>query len=110
MPVSWFDGVTLTLEVALSASTGASGVWDTGVWDTATWGPDVVWTDVTAYLRGIQTSRSFDRNLAAWQAGTASFVLANIDGRFSPSNMASPYVTGGITGVRPWRPVRFRAS
>jgi hypothetical protein len=35
-------------------------------------------------------------------------VLDNRDGRFSPTNLSGPYTSGGITQVRPWRPVRIR--
>jgi hypothetical protein len=32
-------------------------------------------------------------------------VLRNNDGRFSPHNLTGPYAVGGITGIRPWRPI-----
>jgi hypothetical protein len=139
--VTWFDqDLTLTLEVGLSGSTGTYGIWDVALFDTATWGPDVVWTDISAYVRhrgGVETRRRFARDVAAWDAGTMSVVLDNRDGRFSPANMSGPYVvgdaegllddngdpilddngdpildesSGGITEIRPWRPVRLRAT
>lgn len=104
------DGVTLLVEAALSAATGTYGAWDAGLWDAATWGPDDVWVDISPYLRSLNTSRRFGREVQTWEAGTATLVLDNNDGRFSPSNMDSPYVTAGVTGVRPWRPIRVRAS
>jgi hypothetical protein len=108
--VTWFDSVTITVEAALSAATGSYGAWDSAVWDTSTWGPDVVWTDISAYVMGWGSTRAFGREVQAWNAGTASLTLNNNDGRFSPSNLSGPYVTGGITGIRPWRPIRIRAS
>jgi hypothetical protein len=110
MSTLWFDGVTLTVEAALSASTGTYGAWDSAVWDTSTWGPDIVWTDITRWVRSFSTSRSFDRDIVAWAPGSATVVLDNRDGRFSPDNLSSPYVTAGVTGVRPWRPLRIRAT
>jgi hypothetical protein len=107
---AWFDGVSLTAEAALLAATGSYGVWDSSLWDTGTWGPDVAWVDISAYLRSLSTSRRFSRDIQVWEAGTAQAVLDDRDGRFSPSNMSSPYVTGGVTGIRPWRPVRYRAT
>jgi hypothetical protein len=105
-----FDGVTLTVEIAISADVGTYGVWDSGKWDTATWGPDVLWTDVTKWVRNIRTDRGFSREVQAWQAGTATLVLDNRDARFSPDNLSGPYVTAGVTGIRPRRPIRIRAT
>lgn len=110
MSVSWFDGVTVTVEAALSAATGTYGVWNSGKWDTATWGPDVVWTDISAYLRSVTTTRRFDRAVTSWQAGSATIVLDNRDGRFSPDNLSGPYVSAGVTAIRPWRPLRVRIT
>lgn len=111
MSVTGWDGlVTLTVEIALSAATGTYGAWDTGIWDSSTWGPDVVWTDVSGYVRSAHTERGFSRALQVWQAGTATVVLDNQDGRFSPTNLSGPYVTSGITEVRPLRPIRIRAT
>lgn len=110
MSNTWFDGVTLTVEAALSAATGTYGAWDSGLWDTATWGPDVVWTDITRWVRSFSTNRGFDRDVATWRAGSATVILDNRDGRFSPDNLSGPYVTSGVTGIRPWRPIRIRAT
>jgi hypothetical protein len=110
VPVSGWDGVTLTVEVALSAATSTYGLWDLGLWDTATWGPDVVWTDVSAYVRRVTTGRGFSRGVQTWQAGTAEIDLGNRDGRFSAANTSGPYASGGITAIRPLRPVRITAA
>lgn len=113
MAISWFggvDGVLLTVEAALSAATGSYGAWDAGKWDTATWGPDVTWTDISSYVRGLRSDRAFGRELSSWDPGTATVELSNRDGRFSPDNLTGPYVTAGVTGVRPWRPIRWRAT
>lgn len=104
------SGVTVTVEAALSAATATYGAWDTALWDAASWGPDVVWTDITDYVRSVNTDRRFDRAAQLWESGTATLVLDNRDARFSPANLAGPYVTAGVTGVRPWRPVRIRAT
>jgi hypothetical protein len=44
--------------------------------------------------------------------GSASFVLDNTKRYFSPSNLSasSPYVTGGISQIRPLRPMRWSAT
>lgn len=102
--------LTLYVEVAFAAGSGF-GVWDESVWDTGTWGPDTSWTDVSAYVmhqNGIKVDRAFSRDLEGWNPGTCSFTLDNTDGRFSPTNLSGPYVSAGVTEVRPWRPVRVR--
>src|SRR5437762_3240988 len=96
--------------MALSAATGTYGAWDTAIWDTSTWGPDVVWVDVTKYVRSFNTGIGRQRDTDYYAAGTAGLVLDNWDARFSPDNMSSPYVTAGVTGCRPWRPVRITVT
>src|SRR6266704_2302177 len=41
----------------LSTLPSGYGTWDTAVWNTSTWGPDVLWTDISAYVRSISTDR-----------------------------------------------------
>jgi hypothetical protein len=86
---------------------GAQGLLDTDeLADTDTW------TDITPYVQSGTVSRPYTRQqgpLTFYQSGTASFVLNNGDGRFSPWNLAGPYVAAGATQVRPMIPVRVRA-
>lgn len=110
MSITWRDGVVITVEAALSAATGTYGAWNSGLWNTATWGPDVLWVDISAYVRSISTRRRFSRGVQVWEAGTATIVLDNRSGRFSPDNLSGPYVTTGVTQVRPWRPIRVKAT
>lgn len=110
MSVTTKYGLTYTVEVALSASTGSYGAWDSGLWDTATWGPDVVWTDVSQWVMSFSTRRRFSRDLQVWESGTANVPLNNQDARFNPNNLSGPYVSAGVTGIRPWRPIRIRCT
>lgn len=110
MPVTWFDDVAITVEAALSGDTGLYGAYDSGKYDTATYGPDVIWVDVSSKLRAVSSDRRFSREVQAWQPGTASAEFDNRDRRFSPSNLSGPYVTAGVTQVRPGRPFRWRAT
>lgn len=111
MSISWFDGtVTLTVEAAFSGATGSYGAWDAGLWDTATWGPDIAYVDISQYVRGFSTDRAFATEVRKWNAGSAAVVLSNRDGRFSADNLTGPYVTAGVTGIRPWRPIRISAT
>lgn len=115
MPFAWnggAEGVTLTVEAGLSAATGTYALFDVSLFDVGTFGPDAVWSDVSQYVRSIRSSRKFGREIAAWDVGTASFVLDNTKRYFSPSNLdpSSPYVTGGISQIRPLRPMRWSAT
>jgi len=103
-------GVTITVEAALSAATGSYGAWGTAVFGTSTWGPDEIWTDISSYVRTIATTRRLSRDAQSWEAGTATLILDNRDASFTAANLAGPYVTGGVTGIRPWRPIRIRAT
>jgi hypothetical protein len=72
-------------------------------------GPYVVsptWTDVTAYVRGMEISRgtSDDWNLIA--DGSANVVLSNRDRRFDPFNASGPY----FGNLLPRRQIRIRAT
>jgi hypothetical protein len=110
MPVRWFDNIELTVEAGLSAATGSYAAWDSSLWNTGTWGPDTIWTDISPYVRSINTQRRFARDLQQWETGSARVELKNSDGRFSPTNMSSPYITAGVSGVRPWRPIRIKVQ
>lgn len=108
--IGWGNAVTLTVEVAFSSATGSYGAWDAATFGSSTWGPDITWTDVTDWVMAAETDRGFARLQSRWEAGTGSLVLINRDGRFSPLNTSGPYASGGITGIRPWRPVRISAA
>ena len=110
MPITWFDGIPITVEAGLSSATGTYGTWDSSLWNTGTWGPDTVWTDISPWVKSIETRRRFERDLQAWASGEGTIVLKNDDGRFSPANLSGPYVVGGVTGIRPWRPIRIKVA
>jgi hypothetical protein len=70
------------------------------------------WTDVTAYVLGFTTTRPSSRvqgPLLQFEAGTASIMLDNSDGRFDPDNLSGPYVSGGVSQVHAMVPVRISA-
>ena len=49
------------------------------------------------------------RDTNKYNTGTATVVLSNIDGRFSPTNTGSPYRSGGSTTIGILRQIRIRA-
>jgi hypothetical protein len=71
------------------------------------------WTDISAYVQQGHTDRLTTRQqgpLTVFQGGNATFTLNNADGRFDPQNLSGPYVTGGVTQIRPMIPVRVRVT
>jgi hypothetical protein len=104
------SGVTLYVEAAFSAATGSYGVWDAGVWDTATWGPDLIWSDLSGDVLAITAELGRDRAFDHFRSGNDSIVLDNTSGDYSPQNTAGLYAALGVTGIRPWRPIRAYAT
>lgn len=105
------DYPTLTVEIGFSTVSSGSSTWATGTWNTAKWsGRDVVWTDVSDYVRAISTSRERNRDTDTFPVGTATVVLSNVDARFTPANTSGPYASGGVTKVVPKVPIRIRAT
>lgn len=72
-----------------------------------------VWTDVSDHvLEGLTFRRGASRSQGPfwrYEAGTASVTLDNLDGRFDPLNLSGPYVSGGLSEIRPNLPVRISA-
>jgi hypothetical protein len=83
-----------------------------GIWDSGLWAPDNVWTDVTPWLQSVSWQRGANRvegPVIRYDEGTATVVLFN-DGRFHPLNLSGPYVSAGVSQVRPMLPVRIRGA
>lgn len=97
----------LIVEIAIMSISTTSAIWDVSLWDSAIWGVGTSFSDVSAYTRSVETIRKFSQDFKAWTAGVATVVLDNMDGRFSPDNLTGPYTAGGITGIRPWCPIRI---
>lgn len=114
MTVQFLDAAsypTITVEIGFSTVSSGASTWSTGLWNTADWsGRDVVWTDVSAYVRTISTSRDKNRDVDQFQSGTAQVTFSNIDARFTPANTAGPYASGGVTKIVPRVPIRIRAA
>lgn len=100
----------VTVEAAFSAASGDGGVWDVSRWDEADWGPDVIWSDITEWLIRFDARAGRADPSGHYDAAESTVVADNDDGRFSPENASSPYYTAGVSGVRPWRPLRITAT
>lgn len=102
---------TVTVELGLSTVSSGSSVWGVGLWNNAKWsGRDVIWTDITQYVRRIDTNRENNRDTGGYPAGTATLTLSNADARFTPGNTSSPYASGGVSKIVPKVPIRIRAT
>lgn len=109
---------TLTVEIGFvnGASTSTYLQLDDaarGKLGTGTLGPDVVWTDVTAYLRSVTCRRGVSRvdgPVLRYEAGGCTIELDDSDRRFDPDSLSGPYVSAGVTQVTPMRAVRVRAT
>ncbi len=68
------------------------------------------WTDISAYVRSCDTNRPSSDETGRYSPGTATIVLDNRDGRFTPANLSGPYVSGGVSQVLPEIGVRLKAT
>jgi hypothetical protein len=117
MSVTGWGGVTLTVELGLSANPAdpnpppfGTGTWDLGTWGDATWGSGPIFTDITEYVLGLDMSSGFSYEMDKYQTGRVSMTLDNKDGRFSTDNSSSPYWLFGQTTLAPLRQIRVTAS
>jgi len=100
----------LTVEIGLVTTGATYGIWDTAIWDTTLWGFSETWTDISAYVERVATSRVFGRSLRVWSASSIDIGLNNQDGRFSPDNLTGPYVVAGLSSIRPGCGVRAKLT
>ena len=84
-----------------------------GVLDTSTLGTSVVWTDLGNDVISFSVNRPSTREqgpLWSFQAGTTTILLDNSNGDYDPDNLASPYVTNGVSQLVAMVPVRIRCT
>lgn len=89
-----FDGINVIVEIGFSTTAGSNTVPFGGLLS------DIVWTDVTTYVRGVSFSRGRSTELDSFQTGSAQIVLSNADRRFDPAYSSGPYF-GSLTPMRP---------
>lgn len=94
MTQSLFDDISVTVEIGFSTTAGINTVPLGGSI------ADIVWTDVTEYVRGVSFSRGRSTELESFQTGSAQIVLSNADRRFDPAYTSGPYY-GALTPMRP---------
>lgn len=94
------DGVVFTVEIGFSTTSGSNQVPLGGALT------DIVWTDVTSYVRDVSTKRGRNSELDEFSTGSAQLTLSNADRRFDSEYTSGPYY-GQLT---PGRPIRIRAQ
>lgn len=105
-----------TLRAEIAFATGANlDAWALGAGalaSTAVLGPaDIdVYTDVATDLRTLTIQRGKAREVDQYQVGIARIGLDNRSRDYDPLNLSGPYVSGGVTQVRPGRRCRILAT
>ena len=104
----------------LGVYVGFSRTLNTGAWSlgTSTLGTGTVlgdtyvtvYTDVAADVRKLSTTRGKNREMDAYQAGRCVIQLDNRARDYDPLNLSGPYVTGGVTDVKPGRLIYVTAT
>lgn len=76
-------------------------------------GPDMVWVDISPYAKSWSFRRGASQGNGVgtrYEAGTCTIELHNGDRRFDPTNLAGPYVSGGVSSLLPMVRVRITAT
>jgi len=84
-----------------------------GLLGTGTLATDGIWTDISPWVQEFSIDRPGSRQqgpIVSYDAGTATVTLNNSDARFTPGNLAGPYVAAGVTQIRPMIPLRISAT
>jgi hypothetical protein len=102
-------GPELVVEIGVSNGSDTGATWDVSAWDGSDdWGRDVVWTDISEFVREVQIDRGKNRTTEffRYSVATMTMLLSNGDDRFSPVNLSGPYVVGGRSQIKPRIPIR----
>lgn len=102
---------TLVVEVGFGDTVTSQYLnFDVDRFDTGKFAPDFVGTDVSADVRAITIKRGRSRLLEAVNAGTCDIILDNTSGDYDPTNLSGPYVSAGVSLVRPMVRVKVKAA
>jgi hypothetical protein len=98
----WLGGkVDVRVRIATGLSSEDAAVWDTALWDAAVWSSeDLAYQDISEWVEEVNYRRGTERWDSRFTAGTATVILDNTTGMFTPiSDAPQPW------GV-PFRPGR----
>lgn len=94
-PLLWQGGnIDIQVQVDTGAGEGLWGLWDSGTWDESLWGSNEAdWQDMTPYVIGVECSYGAQRWGDRFEAGTASIMVDNTSGIFTPDlGVADPWI------------------
>ena len=108
------DKPTVTVEISFATGVNPDAwLLDAGALDsTAILAPQYadVFTDVSADMRRLSIDRGKAREVDVFQAGRANINLDNLARDYDPTNLSGPYVSGGVTQVKPGRRIIVKAT
>lgn len=79
-----------------------------GVLGTSTLADDA-WVNVSADVKLASVRHGRSDPTRSYESGLCTIELDNVSGNYDPTNLAGPYVAGGITQIVPNRRIRIRA-
>ena len=96
MSVAFDSNVTLTVEIGF---------------DSEPFDSSISFTDVSAYVRGINIARGRNNEMGQFVAGSCELLLSNADNRFNPTQTTYYYDSANSrTKIQPLKPVRIKAT
>ena len=96
MSVAFDSNVTLTVEIGF---------------DSEPFDSSITFTDISAYVRGINISRGRNNEMGQFVAGSCELLLSNADNRFNPTQTTHYYDSSNSrTKIQPLKPVRIKAT
>lgn len=86
----WLGGnLNVGVELDLGPGPELAGLWDEGLWDEALWSSsDPDWIDITPYVLSVDINSGAERWGERFQTGTASILVDNTLGYFTPDSTA----------------------
>ncbi len=96
MSVAFDSNITLTVEIGF---------------DSEPFDSSITFTDISAYVRGINISRGRNNEMGQFVAGSCELLLSNADNRFNPTQTTHYYDSSNSrTKIQPLKPVRIKAT
>ena len=100
------DIVELKIEFGLGGEAGG-GLWGTALWGQDSWSSaQIQWTDMTSLAQSVTTKTGKQAFLKQFRTGTATIIMDNTQGWFTPDAGVDP---PGFLKLRPGRYVRILA-
>lgn len=91
-PLLWLGGnIDVRVEIDTGGGTGFGGLWGSALWGEDLWGSDdASWEDLTPWVISVDTNAGVSRWGERFEAGTATILLSNVEGYFTPVSGVEP--------------------